>query len=542
MATAKDALSQPLPEIPHKSGTGTRYTASSNNDRIHGKFIFFWKDFLTDVKRTLEKADLTGELDFVDPPEGELILVGNEIGLAGRFQANVGALLSRVFNISTDEKINGFRFGDPQVEFPDDDEAKALIMIYRICEDNLPAPRVVGKFKTFWNHQQTLNVRPSRIGEKNAPDLYCLEGSLGQLTRYMVQWHLKYGFLSTYKHTIFVRRTDRTNFEITDPIEFNSTNPTIRQCFFHMGMLGAGDDYLYYDNDPDTTLEILRSGKYDEEEENKKDDPSSSSETPRRKRRQAPEEDDDEYTQEDGSQGSTEARPTKKPRTRATTTGLSEVDTEPSKRENPTTTATPQETTVLHINDITTDSIFFGNNKISKHVFQIQTRLQQHPKKRKRIYTGLFNGVECIAKYFPIKDTESYTHERNNYRLLPLSRHFPKMLAFGKITVSAELERGHVIILSKEKGIPLDFDMIAEMPQEERVLIRQEVISAVKVLRSVGARHGDPAPWNILWDKESGKLIMLDFEMLVKEYKSCPADVAEVNSIVLAKWFKNSKD
>ncbi|KAF3315459.1 hypothetical protein TWF173_003379 [Orbilia oligospora] len=536
MTTVEEALALTLPKILHRYAYGARYSASSQKDFIDRKFIYYWKDFELDVIQSLEKSDLTDELNFADPPEGELILVGTENGLTGRLQENVGALLGRAFNISTDNRINRLRFGDAQI-VPNGggDEADVLIIIHPLSESDGITCRVVGEMKPFWTEPDIKFAKPSRIPETDDPvadamgraslGLDCLEPVLGQLTRYMVHRNVKYGFLSTYEHTIFVKRAGRARFEITDPIIFNNTSPTIRQCFFHMGILGASDDYLYIDRDPERTLQVLRSGKYDGEE-GKEEDISSSSRNLRRKKRDATEDEDDDVDEE-----RIEAGPRKKPRTRAATMGPSEIGA--LTKDKSSLKEQPSET--YQVKDVTIHSVFFGKGGISKHLFQIQNAVQQNPDKNKRVFIGLFNGTECIAKYFPAEDVERYTDERNNYRYLPFSRHFPKMLAFGDVIVSAELGRGHIIILTKEKGIPLDYHMIEKMSQEERDLIRQEVISAVSVLRSIGARHGDPAPWNILWDRGSEKVVMLDFENMRKEYKEVPADVGEVDRILGSK-------
>ncbi|TGJ70869.1 hypothetical protein EYR41_002886 [Orbilia oligospora] len=594
MTTVEEALALTLPKILNRYARGTRYSASSQKDFIDRKFIYYWKDFEVDVIHSLEKSDLTGELNFADPPEGELILVGTEHGLTGRFQENVGALLGRAFNISTDNKINRLRFGDSYVVTNGGGgQADILIMMHPLSESDDITCRVVGDMKPFWTKPGIKSAKPSRITEADDPaadamrraplGLDCLEPILGQLTRYMVHRNVKYGFLSTYEHTIFVKRAGRARFEITDPIIFNNTNPTIRQCFFHMGILGSSDDYLYIDRDPEGTLQALRSGKYDGEED-KEEDLSSSSRNLRRKKRDAPEDEDDDIDEE-----RIEAGPSKKPRTKAATVGPSEIGALTKDKANPRKAFLPREMEVeaenslpafdlniktalrnnrknrsgktpqkqalekvtlvteppsslkeqpsetYQVKDVTVHSVFFGEDGISKHLFQIQNTVQQNPDKKKRVFIGLYNGTECIAKYFPAEDVERYTDERNNYRFLPFSRHFPKMLAFGDVIVSAELGRGHIIILTKEKGIPLDYQMIEEMSQEERDLIRQEVISAVSILRSIGARHGDPAPWNILWDRDSERVVMLDFENMRKEYKEVPADVGEVDRILGSK-------
>ncbi|KAF3276458.1 hypothetical protein TWF132_002217 [Orbilia oligospora] len=106
------------------------------------------------------------------------------------------------------------------------------------------------------------------------------------------------------------------------------------------------------------------------------------------------------------------------------------------------------------------------------------------------------------------------------------------MLAFGDIILSGRYRNGHIIIFTKEKGVTLDYQMIKKMSKEEKTLIRQEAISATKILRSIGIKHGDPGPDNVLWDKESGKLVILDLEITWEEDRNRPADEWEVNMML----------
>ena len=57
---------------------------------------------------------------------------------------------------------------------------------------------------------------------------YC---ALGQLVSYMRKNSLKYGFLSTYKSTVFVKHSDKYRFELSLPIDEGAVNPSIRECF-----------------------------------------------------------------------------------------------------------------------------------------------------------------------------------------------------------------------------------------------------------------------------------------------------------------------
>ncbi|KAF3122999.1 hypothetical protein TWF569_002015 [Orbilia oligospora] len=251
MTTVEEALALTLPKILHRYGT--RHSASLQKDFMDRRLIYYWKGFEVDVMQSLEKSDLTGELNFINPPEREVILVGNEHGLTGRFQENVGTLLGRAFDTSADSKINRLRFGDSQVVPSGGGEADTQPDIKSAKPSEIPET----------DDPAADDMRRASLG------LCCLEPTLGIVPFNTFNYvDLKYGFLSTYEHTIFVKRAGRARFEITDPIEFKNTNPTIRQCFFHMG-------------------------KYDSEED-EEEDPSSSSRNIRRKKRDAPEDEADD--------------------------------------------------------------------------------------------------------------------------------------------------------------------------------------------------------------------------------------------------------
>ncbi|KAF3273018.1 hypothetical protein TWF970_009410 [Orbilia oligospora] len=415
METIEQLLSRPLPSILFATDN-VNLQLNSHLDKCPRNFktspvdaedLGHWKEFTKNVKDTLNKTDLSRKLIATrtesSEESGETIVVGNRYSLANRFQANVGAVLGAVFNTSADDEgLRDLRFGDSRVlhhcagDDGYDGDADIMIMKSPLLQTSSVECRVVGVFDVFWN-----------------PDY-------------------RYGFFSTYECTIFVKRTGSKRFDITDPIKFDDVEPTILQCFYYMGTLGAGGGYRFHE-------------------------------------------------------------------------------------------------------DLTPKSIIFGENGISQHLFQIQKDLYEYSENhKKKIFVGTLNGIdhECIAKYFPVDLVERYTHEKNSYLLLPPSRYFAKMLAFGDIILSGKYRNGHIIVFTKEKGVTLDYQMIKKMSQEEKTLIRQEAISATKILRSIGIKHGDPGPDNVLWDKQSGKLVMLDLEITWEEDRNRPADEWEVNMIL----------
>lgn len=52
---------------------------------------------------------------------------------------------------------------------------------------------------------------------------------------------MKYGFLSTYKSTVFVRRSDKYRFELSQPLNEGATSPSIRECFVGLCAIASND-------------------------------------------------------------------------------------------------------------------------------------------------------------------------------------------------------------------------------------------------------------------------------------------------------------
>ena len=57
----------------------------------------------------------------------------------------------------------------------------------------------------------------------------------------MLDRRLRYGFLTTYNETIFVKRADCFRFEASKPITFNSISPSVRECFLFLASRSVKD-------------------------------------------------------------------------------------------------------------------------------------------------------------------------------------------------------------------------------------------------------------------------------------------------------------
>jgi hypothetical protein len=164
--------------------------------------------------------------------------VGNELGLTGRFNKHVCDPVAKVLSVTEHAHLT---FGDFQaaIHAPCSDVPDVVML-------SVPSLNVitVGELKTFWTvllENYPVNRGPARI----AP----MQPHFGQLVSYMRTNELKYGFLSTYRSTVFVRRTSDFRFELSLPIDEKATNPSLRQCFVALCLLASQDGK--YEEAPD---------------------------------------------------------------------------------------------------------------------------------------------------------------------------------------------------------------------------------------------------------------------------------------------------
>ena len=75
---------------------------------------------------------------------------------------------------------------------------------------------------------------------------------LGQVVSYMREFDLRYGFLSTYQFTVFIKRVDDFCFHLSLPISHDATNPSLRQCFAGFAMIAAENPTYEEAEDIDT--------------------------------------------------------------------------------------------------------------------------------------------------------------------------------------------------------------------------------------------------------------------------------------------------
>ncbi|PWY84593.1 hypothetical protein BO94DRAFT_566707 [Aspergillus sclerotioniger CBS 115572] len=226
MEPASQLILRTLP--PLQKINGTAY-ASTSTETVSLRFFREWDNFERDVLQACGAIDLSQHVPLTgDQTENHVI--GSELGLTGRFSKHVSDAVTKALSVT---HLSGLKFGDYQaLPNREADSVPDVVMLTLPDADAV----AVGKLKTYW----TVNLGRYSI-RRGYMDLLPLQPHLGQLVQYMRQNGLKFGFLSTYKATVFVRRTAPFLFEITLPINEKATGPTLRQCFLAFAIFASSD-------------------------------------------------------------------------------------------------------------------------------------------------------------------------------------------------------------------------------------------------------------------------------------------------------------
>ncbi|KAJ5206559.1 hypothetical protein N7491_002826 [Penicillium cf. griseofulvum] len=249
--TSADMLQRPLPDI----NVGPNCTQS---DAIHHiKYVGPlrpWATFKPEVIATFQNTNWSPvplSTSFVNSPtlgplETEHILCGDETGLQGRFEERVGQVLGVVFEVNQIDLVFG------------DFKCTTNALTYRKTPDIIimrpnGSSYVVGEIKTFWVYEHQLARVTARF---NFGEEKFLRQVLGQIAQYMQDLDLKFGFISTYNETFFLRQVPfgRTmGLEFSPVIHHNEMytregDVTVRQGMIHLALCSLVDPH------PDTGL------------------------------------------------------------------------------------------------------------------------------------------------------------------------------------------------------------------------------------------------------------------------------------------------
>lgn len=91
---------------------------------------------------------------------------------------------------------------------------------------------------------------------------------------------------------------------------------------------------------------------------------------------------------------------------------------------------------------------------------------------------------------------------------------FTRLVFSGDIICSAKFPEGKILLLEKVPGEQL-FGIWNSLPFAEKIHVFSECRSAIQTLRSISIRLVDAGRHNILYDRMSGKVTLVDFEAIV---------------------------
>ncbi|KAJ5194400.1 hypothetical protein N7491_001738 [Penicillium cf. griseofulvum] len=441
--TASDLLARPLPILTQELGT---HHPSNSRSFISVRLFHEWTSFKDDVRQIIQNTDLNGLVPCTDVT-GDTYVVGSELGLTGRFDKHVCDAVS----LACKSAGIPLQFGDRQATLPPTDVIPDVVLLqpgqYR--KTILPI-----ELKTFWTVR--LDAYQIGAGWSSISPLQC---HLGQLIEKMRDNNTVYGVLSTYTHTVFLKRVEDCRFQMTKPIPQTATQPSVRQCIMAAAIL-ASEDTEYHES-PDFDPKMLQT-----------------------------------HT---GLQASTRDSPYR---------GYSTPN--PSAADN----QIPPQT--FHV---TTQTILFGGHE-SVAIDSVEVVKSVLVANNKAIFEVLWHGQPAVAKCWTPSDFQRYWNERRTYELLLEKRpggysFIPSPYAAGVIRCSSLFPYGFILVLAKVKGEPL-YRRWADLYAHQKEFVYQQALAAVNALRAVGIVWTDPGPHNVLYHQDDAdpSVSVIDFECI----------------------------
>ncbi|PLB47797.1 hypothetical protein P170DRAFT_510546 [Aspergillus steynii IBT 23096] len=251
--TAKEAIKSAVPDLK----VGPYHTTSNAFHRVD--FVGDlapWANFNEDAWQYSNATNWAGHKSVLGfEPKGtmkfytahEHVAVGDETGVQGRFNQNVGQTLTAACGaFGLDLSFADYKAcadGSLLGRVPDS-----------ICMTSQGALRAVGEIKTPWvaaHHIQNMDIGYSDKQRRRA---------LGQISLYMRSAHIRYGFLSTYDSTVFLRQVEKAGgqwgLEYSEPVSNdqaaggNAGEITLREGFWFLLGEASGANYMANNNTP----------------------------------------------------------------------------------------------------------------------------------------------------------------------------------------------------------------------------------------------------------------------------------------------------
>ena len=253
---SKDLIETKLPDL--LVGPDATTSSALHNLRFVGP-LMPWPNFLDNIRNRRRNATWSPEiLDYrykqmaTKPAanmDDEHIRVGDEGGVQGRFNQQIGQSISAVCKAAAID-----------VSFGDYKSTRTRVLQGKVPDTvmmtNAGDLLVVGEVKVPWVPKHDLRNAEVKGRLRHILGMYIktpssfhtcisrdLPSILGQISRYMLIGNLKYGFISTYEWTIFLKQEETVAgwaMFHSDPIPHHSvvgdTTVTLRGCFWSLAL------------------------------------------------------------------------------------------------------------------------------------------------------------------------------------------------------------------------------------------------------------------------------------------------------------------
>ncbi|KAJ5424425.1 hypothetical protein N7491_009641 [Penicillium cf. griseofulvum] len=433
MEPAQTQLARATPAVSQNGGT---LNPSIHSDRLSVAYMSLWSTFQTDACRVFQQAGIAHEVPLND--ETELYTVGNELGLTGRFVRNVCDPVIKALELVPD--MASIRFADlqaistPQMTVPD-------VCLGLVATSLRPGNvHLVGEMKTPW----TISDEDLYINRPESS--FRLEPLIGQLVAQMRTCSTRFGFLSTYNSTVFVKREADSSFLLSSPIWCGVTRPSLRQLLAGFCLMAVSEP------------------KYVESE-------------------------------------TFEPRNLRGPPPSRVSGRLLDI----SAYHSPSM-ANQEET-------ITSNSVIINAGGPTPRVVNCLQLLSEPTVQNKATWLATMGGSTVILKCWGPQYDELGGGSLQPH-LGPAAGRTSQLRQVdhqGEIVCSTIFPSGYVLVLEQRAGMRLD-RLWHDLSEGERAYIQSDCLNGIHALRQVGFRLDDPGQHNILYDRDSRVVTLLDFE------------------------------
>lgn len=249
MESPRELLARELPPLIKLGGTSS---PSVSDETLCATYMHLWTNFETQVLDAVASLNFTDLVSLTDVVEGDFYFVGSDLGLTTRFARHVCDPVSKALSVTNVP----LQFGDLQALRPN----PAIIPDVTLANfGHGTTPSVgtatliaAGELRTWWTVDLEHHTVTDPVDVRNYLEpffwyaIQCVhmrsdftDSHIGQVVAYMRKSKLRYGFLSTYMSTVFVKREADFCFHLSPPIRHNASSPSLRQCLAGFAVLAA---------------------------------------------------------------------------------------------------------------------------------------------------------------------------------------------------------------------------------------------------------------------------------------------------------------